>query len=392
MKQKHTMFFIGLFVLMGLLTSVGMHADSIAVHHPVAAAVQVGGDGAVSAEKKNGVDVKEIVFGHIGDAYEWHITTWGKRHITIPLPVIVYSRMSGWHVFSSARLEENGGSYDGLSVASEGSRFEGKLVEHDTAGNEVRPWDFSITKVVFALIINSVLLLVIILSVARWYRRHPQDSAVPGGFVGFMEMFIMMVNDDVIKGCVGPNYRKFSPYLLTAFFFIFINNLMGLVPFFPGGANVTGNIAVTMILALCTFFAVNIFGTKAYWRDIFWPDVPWWLKVPFPMMPMIELFGIFTKPFALMIRLFANMLAGHMAMLVLTSLVFISASMGPVLNGSLTVASVLFNIFMNALELLVAFIQAYVFTMLSAVFIGLAQEEGHEEKKATTLSGHRKIK
>lgn len=382
------MFFIGLFVLMGLLTSVGMHADSIAVHHPVTAAIQGGGDGTVPAEKKSGMDVKKIVFGHIGDAYEWHITTWGKRHITIPLPVIVYSRMSGWHVFSSAQLEENGGSYDGLSIAPEGSRFEGKLVEHDTAGNEVRPWDFSITKVVFALIINSVLLLVIILSVARWYRRHPQGSAVPGGFVGFMEMFIMMVNDDVIKGCVGPNYRKFSPYLLTAFFFIFINNLMGLVPFFPGGANVTGNIAVTMILALCTFFVVNVFGTKAYWKDIFWPDVPWWLKVPFPMMPMIELFGIFTKPFALMIRLFANMLAGHMAMLVLTSLIFISASMGPVLNGSLTVASVLFNIFMNALELLVAFIQAYVFTMLSAVFIGLAQVEGHEEKKETSLSEH----
>lgn len=382
------MFFIGLFVLMGLLTSVGMHADSIAVHHPVTAAIQGGGDGTVPAEKKSGMDVKKIVFGHIGDAYEWHITTWGKRHITIPLPVIVYSRMSGWHVFSSAQLEENGGSYDGLSIAPEGSRFEGKLVEHDTAGNEVRPWDFSITKVVFALIINSVLLLVIILSVARWYRRHPQGSAVPGGFVGFMEMFIMMVNDDVIKGCVGPNYRKFSPYLLTAFFFIFINNLMGLVPFFPGGANVTGNIAVTMILALCTFFVVNVFGTKAYWKDIFWPDVPWWLKVPFPMMPMIELFGIFTKPFALMIRLFANMLAGHMAMLVLTSLIFISASMGPVLNGSLTVASVLFNIFMNALELLVAFIQAYVFTMLSAVFIGLAQVEGHEEKKETSLPEH----
>ena len=382
------MFFIGLFVLMGLLTSVGMHADSIAVHHPVTAAIQGGGDGTVPAEKKSGMDVKKIVFGHIGDAYEWHITTWGKRHITIPLPVIVYSWMSGWHVFSSAQLEENRGSYDGLSIAPEGSRFEGKLVEHDTAGNEVRPWDFSITKVVFALIINSVLLLVIILSVARWYRRHPQGSAVPGGFVGFMEMFIMMVNDDVIKGCVGPNYRKFSPYLLTAFFFIFINNLMGLVPFFPGGANVTGNIAVTMILALCTFFVVNVFGTKAYWKDIFWPDVPWWLKVPFPMMPMIELFGIFTKPFALMIRLFANMLAGHMAMLVLTSLIFISASMGPVLNGSLTVASVLFNIFMNALELLVAFIQAYVFTMLSAVFIGLAQVEGHEEKKETSLPEH----
>ena len=124
------------------------------------------------------------------------------------------------------------------------------------------------------MLINSVLLIVIVLSVARWYRRHPQDSAAPGGFVGFMEMFIMMVNDDVIKSCVGPKYRKFAPYLLTAFFFIFINNLMGLIPVFPGGANVTGNIAITMVLAVCTFLAVNIFGTKTYWKDIFWPDVP----------------------------------------------------------------------------------------------------------------------
>lgn len=326
------------------------------------------------------VDVKEVVFGHIGDSYEWHITTWGHTHLTVPLPVILYSSTTGWHCFSSARLAQNGGSYEGFHLAPAGSRYEGKLVELDAAGNEVRPWDFSITKVVFALLLNSVLLMVIVLSVARWYRRHPVDSRAPGGFVGFMEMFIMMVHDDVIKSCVGPRYRKFAPYLLTAFFFIFLNNLMGLIPFFPGGANVTGNIAVTFVLALCTFLAVNLFGTKAYWKDIFWPDVPWWLKVPFPMMPLIEFFGVFTKPFALMIRLFANMLAGHMAMLVLTCLIFISASMGPALNGSLTVASVLFNIFMNGLELLVAFIQAYVFTMLSAVFIGLAQEEPQHEK------------
>lgn len=326
------------------------------------------------------VDVKEVVFGHIGDSYEWHITTWGHTHLTVPLPVILYSTTTGWHCFSSARLAQNGGSYEGFHLAPAGSRYEGKLVELDAAGNEVRPWDFSITKVVFALLLNSVLLMVIVLSVARWYRRHPVDSRAPGGFVGFMEMFIMMVHDDVIKSCVGPRYRKFAPYLLTAFFFIFLNNLMGLIPFFPGGANVTGNIAVTFVLALCTFLAVNLFGTKAYWKDIFWPDVPWWLKVPFPMMPLIEFFGVFTKPFALMIRLFANMLAGHMAMLVLTCLIFISASMGPALNGSLTVASVLFNIFMNGLELLVAFIQAYVFTMLSAVFIGLAQEEPQHEK------------
>ena len=336
-------------------------------------------------EQENTVDVKEIVFGHIGDSYEWHITTWGKTHITIPLPIIVYSNSTGWHVFLSSRLEENGGTYEGLSIAPEGSKYEGKLVEYNAAGEQVRPWDISITKVTFALLFNSVLLLVIVLSVAHWYRKRPQGAKAPGGFIGFMEMFIMMVNDDIIKSCVGPNYRKFAPYLLTAFFFIFINNMMGLIPFFPGGANVTGNIAITMVLAVCTFLAVNIFGTKHYWKDIFWPDVPWWLKVPVPMMPFIEFFGIFTKPFALMIRLFANMLAGHMAMLVLTCLIFISASMGPALNGSLTVASVLFNIFMNGLELLVAFIQAYVFTMLSAVFIGLAQEEHTEkagEKKA----------
>lgn len=329
----------------------------------------------------NPVDVKEILFSHVGDTYEWHIATWGDLHLTIPLPIIVYSQSTGWHAFLSSRLEENRGTYEGFSIAPEGSPYEGKVVEHDGAGNEVRPFDVSITKITLALFINSFLLVCIILGVARWYRRHPKSPVAPGGFVGFMEMFIMMVNDDIIKPSIGANYKKFAPYLLTVFFFIFLNNLMGLIPIFPGGASVTGNMAITMVLAVCTFLAVNLFGTKTYWKDIFWPDVPWWLKVPVPIMPFIEFFGIFTKPFALMIRLFANMLAGHMAMLVLTCLIFISASMGPLMNGALTVASVLFNIFMNALELLVAFIQAYVFTMLSAVFIGLAQER-HEPKEA----------
>lgn len=334
----------------------------------------------VSKEQgENTVDVKGIVFGHIGDSYEWHITSWGEKEFIIPLPVIVYSENTGWHVFLSSRLKENNGSYEGFSIAPSGSKYEGKLVEY-TAGEEIRPLDISITKVTFALLFNSLLLIIIVLGVARWYKKRQPSASAPGGFVGFMEMFIMMVNDDIIKSCVGPNYRKFAPYLLTAFFFIFLNNLMGLIPFFPGGANVTGNIAITMVLAICTFLAVNLFGTKHYWMDIFWPDVPWWLKVPVPMMPFIEFFGIFTKPFALMIRLFANMLAGHMAMLVLTCLIFISVNMGPALNGTLTVASVLFNIFMNLLELLVAFIQAYVFTMLSAVFIGLAQEKKAEKE------------
>lgn len=332
-------------------------------------------------QQKNEVNVKEIVFGHIGDSYEWHITDIGHTAIVIPLPIIVYSSTSGWHTFLSSRLEENGGSYEGFSIAPEGAKYEGKLVEQTPSGEWVRPFDISITKITLALLINSTLLLVIILGVAQWYRKREQGAWAPGGFVGFMEMFIMMVHDDVIKSCAGPNYKKFAPYLLTAFFFIFINNIMGLIPIFPGGANVTGNISITLVLALFTFVAVNLFGTRTYWREIFWPDVPWWLKVPIPMMPFIELFGVFTKPFALMIRLFANMLSGHMAMLVLTSLIFISASMGPAINGSLTVASVFFNLFMNILELLVAFIQAYVFTMLSAVFIGLAQEGKHEKEK-----------
>ena len=368
MKRLQTILIGSLLAMVAALVAMPVQADESAAPE------------SVSTEEAEPVDVKGIVFGHIGDAYEWHITDIGETKLIIPLPVIVYSSTTGWHCFLSSRLEENHGSYEGFSIAPTGSPYEGKLVEHDAAGNEVRPFDISITKVTLALFINSALLLVIILSVARWYKRHPKASASPGGFVGCMEMFIMMINDDVIKSCVGPNYRKFAPYLLTAFFFIFINNLMGLIPFFPGGANVTGNIAVTFVLAVCTFLAVNLFGSKHYWKDIFWPDAPWWLKVPVPMMPFIELFGIFTKSFALMIRLFANMLAGHMAMLILTCLVFISASMGPALNGSLTVASVLFNIFMNALELLVAFIQAYVFTMLSAVFIGLAQEGKVETK------------
>lgn len=368
MKRLQTILIGSLLAMAAALVAMPVQADESAAPE------------SVSTEEAEPVDVKGIVFGHIGDAYEWHITDIGETKLIIPLPVIVYSSTTGWHCFLSSRLEENHGSYEGFSIAPTGSPYEGKLVEHDAAGNEVRPFDISITKVTLALFINSALLLVIILSVARWYKRHPKAGASPGGFVGCMEMFIMMINDDVIKSCVGPNYRKFAPYLLTAFFFIFINNLMGLIPFFPGGANVTGNIAVTFVLAVCTFLAVNLFGSKHYWKDIFWPDVPWWLKVPVPMMPFIELFGIFTKSFALMIRLFANMLAGHMAMLILTCLVFISASMGPALNGSLTVASVLFNIFMNALELLVAFIQAYVFTMLSAVFIGLAQEGKVETK------------
>ncbi len=325
------------------------------------------------------LNVREFILDHVSDSYEWHITKIGDKHISIPLPVIVYSKTSGWNIFMSSAFHHTP-VHNGFTIAHAGSN-KGKIVEIDTAGNEVKPFDISITKNVFSLLLSSSLLIIIILSVARSYKK---DNYKPQkGFVAFMEMLIMNVNDDIIKPCVGKDYKRYAPYLLTVFFFIFINDVLGLIPIFPGGANVTGNIAITLVLALCTFLIVNISGTKEYWREILWPDVPLWLKLPVPLMPVIELVGIFTKPFALMIRLFANILAGHSIMLGLTSLVFVTVSLGPVMNTSMTIVSVVFSVFIDFVELLVAYIQAYIFTMLSAVFIGLARVEPHHKPQTT---------
>ena len=220
---------------------------------------------------------------------------------------------------------------------------------------------------------------------ARWYKnKKPQDEA-PRGFVGFIEMFVMFVYNDIIKETIDEkHYRFFAPYLLTVFFFIFLSNLLGLIPIFPGGANLTGNIAITFFLAVCTMLLTNIFGTKHYWKDIFWPDVPWWLKFPIPILPVIELFGVFTKPFALMIRLFANIFGGHAVAISLTCVIFITCQMGVAKGASISPISVFLMIFMDLLEVLVAFIQAFVFTMLSSVFIGLAQQGGEEHSVEIT--------
>lgn len=247
----------------------------------------------------------------------------------------------------------------------------GKVVEKNSAGEEVRPMDFSLTKNVCGLFLSCGLLLFIVLRTAHWYKKHPNEA--PGGFIGLMEMAISYIQDGVIKEAIGKEYKPFSSYLLTVFFFILINNLIGIIPVFPGGANITGNIAVTGVLALCTFIAVNLFATKAYWKEIFWPKAPIYLKLPLPIMPFVEFFGVFTKPFALMIRLFANIMAGHTIILALTCLIFITATMGVAVNFGMTIVSVLFCAFMNCLELLVACLQAYIFTLLSANYIGLAK-------------------
>ena len=334
------------------------------------------------AQEKEDIDVEEIVLGHMADAYEWHITTIGDKHISIPLPVIVRSEATGqWHFFCSSRIEEaaeEGADYQGFYFNEEKN---GKIYEHMPNGESVRPWDLSITKSVLQIWIVVAILLIVFLYCARWYKKHDVTKEAPGGFVGMMEMIVIAINDDLIKDSIGEkHYRPYAPYLLTAFFFILTTNLLGLLPIFPGGANVTGNINITFFLALCTMLAINLFGNKEYWKEIFWPDVPMFLKAyPLAVMPFIELFGVITKPFALMVRLFANMMAGHAIILSFTAIIFIGWSMNALLGSGLTLLSFCMMLFMNCLEFLVAFIQAYVFTMLSAVFIGLAHPEHEAE-------------
>ena len=318
------------------------------------------------------LNIPEIVLEHLSDDYEWHVATYEGKHISIPLPVIVRSENTGhWHFCTKHSLPET------FFINHE---QHGKIYEKMTDGSVVRPLDLSITKAVAQIWIVVIVLISVFLYCAKWYKTRNEKSNAPKGFVGVMEMLVMTINDDLIKSTVGEkHYKQYAPYLLTVFFFIFTTNLIGLLPIFPGGANVTGNINVTLFLAVCTMLAINLFGNKEYWKEIFWPDVPLFLKAyPVPIMPVIELFGVFTKPFALMIRLFANMMAGHAVILSFTCVIFLGWSMGVGFGLGLNLFSITMLLFMNALELLVAFVQAYVFTMLSAVFIGLAHKEHHE--------------
>ena len=326
---------------------------------------------AVAGETKDKgeINIPEIVLEHLSDSYEWHIATFGDKNLSIPLPVIVRSSDTGeWYVGTAEKLPAPF-FFDAM--------HHGKIYEKMPDGTTVRPLDISFTKTVAQIWIVVIVLITVFLSCAHWYKKRDEKSAAPGGFVGLMEMFVMMIYDDVVKASIGEkHFKPYAPYLLTVFFFIFTTNLLGLLPIFPGGANVTGNINITFFLAFCSMVVINLFGNKEYWKDIFWPNVPVFLKAyPVPLMPVIEFFGVFTKPFALMVRLFANMMAGHAIILSFTCVIFLGWSMGVGFGLGLNFVSVVMMLFMNALEVLVAFIQAYVFTLLSAVFIGLAHKE-----------------
>jgi len=320
------------------------------------------------------VNAQEIIFEHLGDSYGWEVPfSHSKR---IPLPVIVRAQDGSWHAFMSSRLE-GGASCDGFQIAR-GGDYNNKVVQLLPDGSQYRPVDLSITKNVAGIFIAALVVMLVVFKIRNWYKKNGMKA--PRRFTAALEVVVDFVYTDTIRPIMGKEAPKYGPYLLTVFFFILTMNLLGLIVIFPGGANLTGNLAVTAVLAVITFLVTNLTGTKHYWKEMFWPEVPTALKCPVPLMQVIELFGIFTKPIALMIRLFANMMGGHMVVIVFMLLIFIFGSMfGAGVGGGMTVLSVLLSLFMLILDTLVSFIQAYVFTILSTMFISMAHVHAHHE-------------
>jgi F-type H+-transporting ATPase subunit a len=323
--------------------------------------------------KEGDFDVTETILEHIKDSYHWHLV----GNIALPLPVILHTD-KGFEFFSSKVLVDK--NYEPVIYKGNYNYkiLEGKIkiVNADGTLDEAssnKILDISITKNVASMLITVFLLLFIFISVANAYKTRGVTSA-PKGFQSAIEPIILFVRDEVAKPFLGHDYKRFMPFLLTIFFFIWINNLLGLLPFFPGGANVSGNIAFTLTLALFTFVIVNFNGKKDYWKHIFWmPGLPVVMKIF--LMP-IEILGVFIKPISLTIRLFANITAGHILVLSLICLIFIFKSIAA------SAISIPFAVFISVIEVLVGFLQAFIFTMLSSLYIGMAIAEHHEEEVA----------
>ncbi len=330
-----------------------------------------------TTEKKK-FEIGKFALHHIADSHSWHVI--GKTYIGLPIvlfangSVITFNDSDFKHDNDAKVVVEKDGQrfvkmHEKIYLASDVANAHGQYVDLDEKHHpkNARPLDFSLTKNACTLILSVIVLLVVFISVANGYKKRQGKS--PKGLQSWMEPIILFVRDDIAKPNLGHKYERFMPYLLTVFFFIWFNNMLGLVPFLPGGANLTGNIAITMVLAVFTFLITVFNGNKNYWKHIFWmPGVPVPMKIF--LMPL-ELIGIFTKPIALMIRLFANITAGHILVLSLICLIFVFNSIW------VSAASIPFAIFIGGIELMVAFIQAFIFTILSALFIGMAVEEHH---------------
>ena len=373
-----------IFIVPGtLLYGQDEHPETIDASHETIKSHQVDTEHGEAVEEE--FNATEYILEHVSDSHDWHILTKKDgHHVAVPLPVILYSKHSGLHVFLSNKIA-HGHSHEGFQMGhgsievinKKGETVEkslnGKIIEVDEHGALVEaglPLDFSITKNVFMMMLSVIILLWVFLSLARAYKK--MGISEPKGLAGFIEPVIVFIEEDVAIPNIGEErYMRFMPYLLTVFFFILLNNLMGLIPFFPFGANVTGNIAVTMVLAVITFLITQFSSNKGHWQHVFnTPGVPKPLLV---IMIPVEIIGLFTKPFALMVRLFANITAGHIIVLSLISMIFIFKSI------FVAAPSLLMVLFMDFIELLVAFLQAYIFTLLSALFIGMAMPEHHHD-------------
>lgn len=341
--------------------------------------------------EKEGFDANKVIFGHVLDAHEFHFLSYkgsdGKEHhATIPLPVIVYSKEKGLDIFMSSKFHHGENSYKGYDIITVDKIKERKLdptkysaeqivavKENGEIDTSIKVYDFSLTRNVVQMFIALGLLTWVLLYMAKKYRQGQGVITAPKGVQNLIEPIITFVQDEVAKPNLGHKYKKYLPYLLTVFFFILINNLVGLI---PGAANVTGNIAFTLVLAVISFIIILISTNKHYWAHIFNPPVPLGVK---PILIPVEILGVFTKPFALMIRLFANMIAGHIIIICLVSLIFIFGGISTYIGWGFSPLSIAFVVFIYLIEILVAFLQAYIFTNLTAVFIGQAFEGSHDD-------------
>lgn len=323
------------------------------------------GTDAHAADPNKPFDINEMIFHHIQDSNEFHVA----GDFSIPLPCILYHPQEGLSVFLSNQFEHGHKEVNGYELVH------GVVERKDKS----KFYDFSITKNVFTMLLGAAILLFVFLSVAGAYTRRKGQA--PKGLQGFMEPLFVFIRDEVAKPNIPAKWEKYLPYLMTIFFFILIVNLLGLIPFWPGGANASGNIAFTAVLAAFTFFVMVLSGNKHFWGHTFWmPGVPTPLK---PFLGLIEGAGLFIKPVSLALRLFANITGGHILVLSLVGLIFIFGKAGQSAGGAAAGAaiSVPFTLFISAIELLVAFLQAFIFTMLSALYIGMAVDEGHAHEE-----------
>ncbi|MDR1006902.1 MAG: F0F1 ATP synthase subunit A [Bacteroidales bacterium] len=336
--------------------------------------------GVSAQEKEEKFNPGELIMEHIADEHSWHILTYrDKQHtdheIAIPLPVIVIND-GRLEVFMSSKFNHGHSTYKGLRLGNDadGESLKGKILSVAT-GQPVP--DFSITKTVAGILIISALILFIFFKARNIAKKR--QGLEPKGVQTIVEYLVAFIRDDIAIPSIGKGrYEKYLPFLITVFIFIFFCNLSGLLPFFPGGANITGNIAVTLILAVFTFVITQASTNKHFWKHVFnMPGVPWWLKFPIPIMPLAEIIGLFTKPFSLTIRLFANITAGHVILLSFMCIIFLLGEQNVAIGYGTSILPILFSVFMMAIEVLVAFIQAYVFTLLSSIYFGMAKEEEH---------------